>query len=112
MAAIVKTLAALVFTYAGWQLFPDGPLAFYALCGLLVALLCLQQARRPGIGRMWAVYAYGIAMGLGTTTCGGLYAAQADGYHFLCDKGSGVPISLISGGLALAVAVYILRGKR
>lgn len=106
----MKTFAAIVLTYVGWQLFPDGPLAFYTLCGLLVALLCLQLALKP-VGRMWAVYAYGVAMGLGTSACGALYAAQADGYHFVCDRGTGLPVSLVSGGLALAVVVYLLKGR-
>lgn len=98
-------LALMVFVAFGWQLFPDGPLANYVITGLLVAYLC---ARLAWGSALWPAYAYGAVMGLLTAGCGGLYAAHADGYHFLCDKGTSLPVSLISGTLAILVAIYMM----
>lgn len=96
--------------FIGWQLFPDGPLAYYMLTGLLIGWLCLQIAAHKG-GRWWAVYGLGAGVGFLATTCGGLYAIKADARAFLCDKGTGLPVSLFIGLAAIAVAVYVLRDK-
>lgn len=104
-------LAAFAAVFMGWQIFQDGPLAYYMACGLLIALLCIQRARALG-GVAWAIYGYGASMGIMSATCGGLYAAKADGYSMLCDKGTGLPISLISGGALLLVAAYVYKKGR
>lgn len=101
-------LTAFAAVFMGWQAFPDGPLAYYMACGLLIALLCIQRARALG-GVAWAIYGYGAAMGTMSAACGGLYATQADGFSMLCDKGTGLPISLISGSALLVAAVYVYK---
>jgi hypothetical protein len=102
-------LVVMVFAAFGWQLFPDGPLANYIITGLVVAYLCVWLAWRSPV---WPAFAYGGVIGLLTAGCGGLYAAQADGYHFLCDKGTSLPVSLISGVLAILAAVFMMTRKR
>jgi len=98
-------VALMVFAMTGWQFFSDGPLANYIISALLVAYLCARAAWRSP---MWPAYGYGVAMALMTAGCGGMYATQADGYSFLCDKGTGLPISLISGLGAIALVVWVL----
>jgi len=102
-------LAVFVVWGFGWQLFDDGPLANYVITGMIVAFLCLDKARSSAL---WVVYLYGAIMGLMTSGCGAMYAAQMDGYHFLCDKGTSLPISLITGMGALAAAGYLIVRKR
>lgn len=102
-------LAAFVFTNMGWQLFPDKPLAFYIINSLLVLALCIKQAAGSKIA---VVFIYGAIMAAMTAGCGGMYAAQMDGYHFLCDKGTALPISLFSGLGAIGVIVYLLQRKK
>jgi hypothetical protein len=102
-------LAILVFAAFGWQLFPDGPLANYVITGLLVAYLCSRLAWGSPL---WPAYGYGALMALLTAGCGGLYASKADGYHFLCDAGTSLPVSLISGVLAILAAVFMMTRKR
>lgn len=93
----------------GWQAFDDGPLANYIITGLLVAYLCVAH----GWGsKLWPAYAYGAAVGLMTAGCGGLYAAQMDGYSFICDKGTSLPISIITGAGAILTAAYIARKRK
>lgn len=101
-------LLLLVAASWGWQLFPDGPLANYIMTGLLVAYLCGRLAWNSPL---WPAYGYGGLVGLLTAGCGGLYAAEADSYHVLCDKGTGLPISIITAGLALASAALLIRSK-
>lgn len=99
-------LLAFVLASTAWQLFPNGPLAFYITQGLLITMLCIQLARKS---KLAVVYLYGAFMAFMTSACGGMYAGYADGYHFLCDKGSGIPISSISLGSAILIALYLWR---
>lgn len=99
-------LLAFVVASTAWQLFPDGPLAFYITQGLLITMLCIQLARKSPL---WPVYLYGALMAFMTSACGGMYAGHADGYHFLCDKGTGIPLSSISLGFALLIALCLWR---
>ena len=103
-------LVAIMATFMGWQVWPNGPLAYYITAALLTCALFLHAAWVRG-GRWWAVFGYGAFLSASTAGCGALYAAHADGRHFVCDRGSGLPVSLLSGVLGIAVAVYLLRGK-
>lgn len=102
-------LFAFVFSNFGWQLFDNGPLANYVITGLLVFLLSVLNARKS---ELWVVYLYGGVMGLCTSACGGMFILKMDGYAFLCDKGTGIPVSLISGLGAVGVAGYLLARKK
>lgn len=102
-------LAAFAAVFMGWQFFPDGPLAYYIACGALIAALCIERAHSIKTKTAWIVYGYGAAMGSMSAACGGLYAEQADGYSILCDKGTGLPVSLISGSLLLVAAAYVYK---
>ena len=93
-----------------WQAFPDGPLAFYIINALFVAFLCVRAALKEPM--WWQVYAYGAVMALLTAGCGGLFIAKADGAAFLCDKGTGLPVSLISGIGFLVLIVVLLKRKK
>lgn len=97
-------LAALVATYAGWQVFDDGPLAFYVSAGLLVCAL-LWQIRRDH--REWSPVCYfGMMLGLMQAGCGATFAG--DGRSFVCDNGTGLPISAIVCAAAVGLAVFYM----
>jgi hypothetical protein len=98
-------LAAIAFCTMGWQLFPDGPLANYIITAVFAAGLCMRVGWRS---RMWPAYAFGALVSMMTAGCGGLYVLQADGYSMLCDKGTGLPVSMITGLLAVLVGIWIL----
>ena len=106
----VHLLLAVVFVFTGWQLFPDGPLAYYILSALLgVVLLTLVGA---ALGGDWAlVCAYGAIVYAMTAGCGSLFAASADGFHFLCDRGTGLPVSGFTLTLGILVLLWITRKK-
>ena len=101
---------AFVATFMGWQLFQDGPLAYYITAAVLTSALCIRSAWGRGV-RAWAVFGYGAAMSGLTAGCGAMFATHADGVHFLCDRGSGLPVSLVSGISGIAVAVYLMKGS-
>lgn len=105
-------LAAFAAVFLGWQLFPDGPLAYYVACGALICALCIERAHSIKTATAWVIYGYGAVMGAMSSACGAMYAAQADGYSMLCDKGTGLPISLISGGFLLVAAAYTYKQSR
>ena len=96
-------LAVLTATYAGWQLFEDGPLAFYVSVGLLIAVLLrmVWTAR----GKEWRpVCLFGISLGLMQAGCGAAFSGN--GRSFVCDSGTGLPISAIVFAGAFGLAVY------
>jgi hypothetical protein len=101
-------LLVIVAWVLGWQLFDDGPLANYIITALFVASLCIREARAQWHSRMWAVYGFGALNALATAVCGALYAAEMDCRSFLCDKGTGLPASLVSGLIALLLIVWLL----
>lgn len=107
---MVWWFVAFAATFMGWQVFEDGPLAYYIAAALLTCALCLRAAQGRG-RRAWAVFGYGAFLSACTAGCGALYAAHADGRHFLCDRGSGLPVSLVSGLAGIAVAVYLRKGS-
>jgi len=98
----------MLLVYMGWQLFADGPLAYYIAAAAFTGALCIRAAWGRG-ARAWAVFGYGALMAGLTAGCGVFYAAHADGRHFLCDRGSGLPVSLVSGLAGIAVAVFLLK---
>lgn len=101
-------LIELLALYWGWQFFSDGPLAFYIAMGLWVAWrLALLAIER---GKPWRpVCFFGMFLGLSQAGCGLTYAA--DGRSFVCDKGTGLPISSLVLAGAAGVAIYYWRGK-
>jgi hypothetical protein len=106
----IWVLAAMVSTWMGWALFSDGPLAYYMAAGALLALLSYLLKDRGGA---WVPVAwYGVSIGSLVFTCGGLYGAEADGYSFLCDKGTGLPVSTFTGLGAVIAARAIYRKQR
>ncbi len=78
------------------------------LNGLLVTALCIEQARKSND---WPAYLYGAAMGLTTSIGGLMYAAKMDGFRFLLDAGTGLPLSMVSGLGAIGVVTYLLARK-
>lgn len=99
---------AFVAVAMGWQAFEDGPLAHYITEAALCCALCIAAARGRG-AQAWAVFGYGALTSGLTAGCGALYAARADGRHFLCDRGSAMPVSLLTGLAGIAVAVFLLK---
>ena len=94
-------IAELLVVYYGWQFFGNGPLAFYVLMGLWVAWrMALLGSERGGEWRPACLF--GVVLGLMQAACGAAYVA--DGRSFLCDKGTGLPIS----SLVLAIAAGLI----
>lgn len=111
MSKNARQLLLFVAVYMGWQLLPNGPLAYYVAQAALSCLLALQVGYWL-TGAAWVVYLFGAALAASTAGCGALFAAQADARHFLCDAGTGLPVSSFTGALALLVALYLLKEGR
>lgn len=105
MRSPAALLCELLALYYGWTAFNDGPLAFYVSAGLWVAWRCWLTYLEGG--REWLpVAAYGAGLGLMQAGCGLTYAA--DGRSFICDSGTGLPISaLVLAGGASVAAHYV-----
>lgn len=100
-------LAELMAVYCGWQFFADGPLAFYVSIGLWLAWRMFLLGMERGED-WWPVCLFGAWLGLMQAGCGLAYAA--DGKSFVCDKGTGLPItSLVLAAAAGLVAFYARR---
>lgn len=89
-------LLSLVALYTGWQAFPDGPLAFYVSTGLFVVVVSIAT-------QDWPIAVFGSALGLMQSACGLMYAG--DGRSYVCDSGTGLPITplVLSSGAGLAL---------
>lgn len=102
-------LAELLAVYYGWQFFGNGPLAFYVLMGTWVAWrMALLGAERRG--DWWPVCLFGAALGLMQAGCGLMYAA--DGRSFVCDRGTGLPISALVLAMAAGLIAFYARRLR
>lgn len=103
-------IAELLAVYCGWQFFDRGPLAFYISMGLWVAWRMFLLGSERG-GEWWPVCVFGCTLGLMQAACGAAY--EADGRSFLCDKGTGLPISsLVLAAAAGLIAFYARRLHR
>lgn len=102
-------LAELVSLYTVWQAFSDGPLAFYVTVGLWVAwrMVLLGWER----GAEWhPVCAFGAILGVAQAGCGLMYVG--DGRSFICDKGTGLPITPLILAGAAGLAAHYWRAQR
>lgn len=106
----MKVLFAFAAVYLGWQFFEDGPLAYYIATALLVAGMSVRLATKEP--ELVLAYACGTVLALLTAGCGALYSVGASGKEFLCDKGTGLPVSMVSGAVILVVAALMLRKGR
>jgi hypothetical protein len=98
-------LAELVAVYTVWQAFPDGPLAFYVTVGVWVVWRMVVTAREHDRD-WWPVCLFGALLGLMQAGCGLAYVA--DGRSFVCDGGTGLPITpLVLAGAAGLAAHYV-----
>jgi len=99
-------MAELLVVYCGWQLFSDGPLAFYVIMGLWVAyrmaLLGYEKGRE-----WWPACMFGAVLGLMQAGCG--FAYTGDGRSFVCDKGTGLPITALVLASAAGIIAYYAR---
>jgi hypothetical protein len=101
-------LAIIVAANMVWPAFKDGPRAFYVISALLIVYLCVLLAWKS---KLWPVFLYGALMALMTAGCGAFF--EADGSRFVCDSGTGAPVSLISGlGALLLIGYMLARGKK
>jgi hypothetical protein len=99
-------LCELLALYYGWTAFQDGPLAFYVSVGLWVAWRCWLLYLEHGRGWL-PVCVYGAGLGLMQASCGLMFAA--DGRSFVCDSGTGLPISALVLAGGASVAAHYLR---
>jgi hypothetical protein len=104
-------LAAFAVYAFAWQLFSNGPLAFYVIAGVTTAWLCIELAIKSE-RKLWPVFGLGAAMAFLTSGCGALFVANTDGFRFMCDQGSGLPVSIISGLCFVGVLVYVAGSKK
>lgn len=102
----VAFLAELTALYTLWQAFPDGPLAFHAMLGLWVTWRCLLLGWQRR-GQWWPVCLYGAFLGLMQSGCALMYVG--DGRSFVCDSGTGLPITPLIFACACGLASYYAR---
>lgn len=102
-------LASLVAVYCGWQAFADGPLGFYVLMGLWVVFVTAWIGFEKR-GEWWPACLFGAWLGLMQSGCGLMYIG--DGRSFLCDKGTGLPITALVLAVAAGLAAYYARKKK
>jgi hypothetical protein len=105
-------LLVVLGVFLGWQAFADGPLAYYVLSNILITGLAIEGAINKKPNKEWAVYALCAFGGFTTSLCGALFSVDTDNKCFLCDRGSGLPVSLLFCLAALAVAGYLVGTKR
>jgi hypothetical protein len=101
-------LAELVALYTIWQAFPDGPLAFYVSVGVWVAWRMLVIGKEHGRD-WWPVCALGAVLGMLQAGCGLAYVG--DGRSFICDKGTGLPITPLVLAAAAGLAAHYARKR-
>ncbi len=99
-------LLELLVVYCGWQFFADGPLALYVLMGLFVAVVMIHIGMWKR-GDWWPVCLFGAWLGLMQAGCGAMYVG--DGRSFVCDKGTGLPITALVLAVAAGVASFYAR---
>ena len=104
-------LAATLTTYLTPGFFPDPALAQYVMRGWLGCLFVFGLLRgwrlSPAAAAVIAVWE------ASTAICGTLYPVAPDAFEGLCDKGTGLPLTLpfLTGSL-LALAVTIRPSNR
>ncbi len=100
---VIILLAVLaVYMLPGWA--PDPPLAQYIARGWLGVLLLFALWRGWRIGA--AVFAVTAVFEGATSVCGALYPLSTAGFEGLCDKGTGMPLTLpvLTGALVALLA--------
>lgn len=102
-------LAEMTALYTLWQAFPDGPLAFHSMLGLWVAWRCvlLGYERR---GDWWPACLFGAGLGFMQSGCALMYVGN--GRSFVCDAGTGLPITALIWATAAGLAAYYARRLR
>lgn len=103
-------LAAILAVYLAPHLTSNPPLAFYCARGLL-GCLCLY-----GLWRGWRITLPAMlvagAFEAGTSVCGALYCASASlAFGGLCDKGTGLPLTLPALTGAVVAALLTIGGN-
>ena len=104
----VVLVAELTALYTLWQAFPDGPLAFYVTVGVWVAWRMLLLGIERG-EQWWPACLFGMGLGAMQAGCGLMYVG--DGRSFICDKGTGLPITALVLAAAAGLAAYYARNK-
>lgn len=101
-------LGELVALYTLWQAFADGPLAFYVTVGVFVAWRSIVVGWEHGRD-WWPAAGVGVVLGLMQSGCALMYVG--DGRSFVCDAGSGLPITPIVLAAACGVATFYARKR-
>lgn len=106
-------LVGTMLVFTGWQFFADGPLAYYIASAGFGGLVLLYVGLKER-GDVLPVALYSAAVHFMTAGCGALYATKMDGYHFVCDRGTGLPVSGVTlvAGLLLAAWLTRPRGRK
>lgn len=91
-------------------LFPDPALAFYIARGWLGVMLLFGLWRGWSVGA--TVFAVAAVFEASTALCGSLYPVTTVGFEGLCDKGTGLPLTLPVLAGALASMVVTIRSNK
>jgi len=105
MGAVVPILVAAVYCLPQW--FPDPALAQYILRGWLGCLCAVALWRGWRITGLACVCI--VAWEGATALCGSFFAGLAPAVEGLCDKGTGLPITLPA--LAVTIMAVIVGGR-
>jgi hypothetical protein len=103
-------MLGLVCAFTSFNLFADGPLAFYIAQAVFGSLVMLAIAKACG-GRIAVVCLYGAFLYGSTAACGSTFSQKANGWQYLCDAGTGAPISAITLAVGMLIAGWLLGGR-
>ncbi len=98
----IVDLAVFAAPFLSWQLFKDGPTAFYVMQGLLVGYAAWRI--RVLAGWKWIPFiCFAWFVAAQQALCGALF--QPRGGH-ICDDNTGIPWILITDTVAIMIAAY------
>lgn len=106
----VAWLVGICLVFMGWQMFPSPTWAYYIGAAVLMFAQFLSMAADSSGPMRW-VFLYGAFNAATTAGCGALFAAHADGRHMLCDRGSALPVSLLTGLVGIALVLHLVKGR-
>jgi hypothetical protein len=103
-------LLALLTAFTAHNAFADKTLAFYVAQALLGVVLVIFIGWRAG-RQLAAVCLYGIFLFGTAAACGVVYPQLQDGHKYLCDTGTGAPVSAITWLVGVFLLGWVIRGK-
>jgi hypothetical protein len=103
-------LVALIVAFTVHNLFRDKTLAFYVAQATLGVYLMIRDGWRAD-KRIAFVCLYGLFLFGTTAACGVVYPQLQDGQKYLCDTGTGAPVSVITWLVGVLLLVWVMRTR-